>query len=332
MAFGGAAALALKFRQSAPEDLGALLPFLMSAFEAGPEAWFVDPALAQWKFFETRPDWEGSRSYVLEQNSQILAHGCVHPLLFATPRGDITGAQVIDWASSRKLNGGGVLLLRKIAAMVDVLVAVGGSAQTRAILPRIGYRQVGELESFARVVRPFRMVLTRPFKGGLKAPLRLARNLMPNWHPKRAIGVYARFTAAVRTPEVLEYMAQCPRAAVAWFPIGKKGYFVLSRVRGQTRIADLHIDCEDPSEWRAAYAQAVRAAAADPATCEIAAAAAVPLLKWALEQNGFRPRWKEPVFLFDPKGRLADATPLSIQLADNDAFYTDDPAFPYLSW
>jgi GMP synthase-like glutamine amidotransferase len=139
----------------------------------------------------------------------------------------------------------------------------------------------------------------------------------------------AEFTPARRSPELLNYMLACPGAAFSGFVIREggqaRGYFVLSRAGGQTRIADLWTS----GEWPAAVSLAAREAARDRATCEVTAVASVEPLRRAIEANGFQGRGAAPVFLYDPKGLLATAPPLDVQLLDGDECYLNNPADPF---
>jgi hypothetical protein len=253
---------------------------------------------------------------------------------------------VIDWAASPGVPGAGVLLFRKFAGLAPTLLAVGGSAETQNILPKIGFKRVGDLSMYARPVRPFRQFLRRPVRNA-KSAARLARNLAWSRAPLAAVpeglsaGRVERFEcvpvpAAVadaaparRSPELLNYMLACPGAAFTGFAIREgretRGYFVLSSVGGQARIADLWTE----GDWTAAFSLAAREAARDPAVCEVAAVASVDRRRSAIQANGFQARGSEPVFLYDPKGLLAEAPPLDVQLLDGDECYLNNPLDPF---
>ena len=165
----------------------ALVDFLCGAFNLPKTAPFVEPALLRWKYDEPRPDSEGLRSYawfaahspgsVLE-SKDIVAHACICPVVYRLGQQDICGSYLIDWAASRRTPGAGALLLRNVASLFQVLLAIGGSPDTLRILPKLGYRVAGEIAFFVRVVRPWRQFRTDPFPRGWKAPLRLARNTL----------------------------------------------------------------------------------------------------------------------------------------------------------
>ena len=345
----------LQFAPSTPAQQESVAAFLVSTFHEPPDAPFVDPRLLHWKFHEPRPDWNGSRSYFLSNGEQIAAHACACPLTFLTARAKVTSNHPIDWAAARSFLGAGVTLLQNLGRMTDTLLAVGGSADTRQVLPKLGYREACRRDVYVRVVRPWSQMRTDPNRGGWKRPLRLLRNLAWNlarvpsrssWSlvPTASFGdeilpLLPRsgdlpFTPAARSPQLLNYMLQCPGAAMSGFLIYERdalrGWLLLSRVGGQARIADLWIDSLAPGDWIAAYALATRAAAADPRTFELMAAASVPMIRRAIEAAGYRRHSSEPVFLRDPQSLLAQAPPLHVGLIEGDAAYLSDLAYPYL--
>ncbi len=339
--------MALAFTGTARTEVAELRRFLAGAFGTGEGAPFLDTCLLEWKYFCERPGWAGARSYIVRRGDAIAAHGCAHPVRFLAPAGAVSSTRVIDWAAAGAVPGAGVLLLSKFAGLADTLLALGGSPETRAILPKVGFRHVGELRMYARPVRLWRQLRLRGGNLG-RSVARLARNLA--WKARPLAGAPAgwlarkvtRFgeipvpspfdgvTVAERTSELLNAMLCCPGAFMEGYEILREGatagYFLLSRVRGQARIADLWVE---NGEWRAAYALAARAAAANPETVEVMAACATMEEREAIEAAGFAGRGSEPVFLYDPAGRLR--TPLRITLLDGDEFYLDNPDYPFLT-
>jgi hypothetical protein len=346
----------LQIESTLPREQGALTQFLISVFHAKNDAPFVDPKLVWWKYFEPCADWNGGRSIVLKQEGEIVAHGGVFPVTFLTENGEVNGIHLIDWAGSPSAPGAGVLLLRKLASRADTFLTVGGSIETRQILPRIGFKRRSDLQVYARVVRPWVQFRTRGFKGW-KAPLRFTRNVL--WSlpplpsiPKEWSAVHIRqfdesvlpvltgrttgeFTPCKRIPEMLNYMLRCPGATFSAYLLRKghelRGYFILSYVGGQCRVADVLLNSNVPADWRAAYAAATRIAAENPETCEVQAASSIQLVSDAILQNGFHLREHCPIFLWDAKGLLAEAPPLHINLLDGEGSYLRDPAHPFLT-
>jgi hypothetical protein len=338
--------MGLTFFPTAREQIGGVRTFLAKVFGLPESAPFLAPALLDWKWFAPRPGWNGARSYVLEQAGELAAHGCAWPVTFLAPQGAVTSTRVCDWAGGLKAPGAGVLLFRKFGTLADTLLAVGGSPETQAILPKLGLARVGELALYARPVRPFAQFRGRPGRGA-RAAARLARNLWWSSLPAAPVerGLEAvrveRFgpvplpapttlaTPAARSPELLNYMLACPGAAFSGYEIRTAGalcgYFLLACVNGQTRIADLWT----AGTWPAAYALALRTAARDAATCEVAAAASTSLRRRAIEASGFQARGADPVFLYDPHRRLAAAPPLDLQLLDGDECCLNNPDYPF---
>ena len=286
---------------------------------------------------------------------EIAAHACLCPVAYRLPGQEISGSHFIDWAAGRRVVGAGGLLLRKLASMFDVLLAIGGSSDTQQVLPRLGFQVAGEIAFFVRVMRPWRQFRTDPFPRGWKAGPRLARNWLwsraklpkapSKWtyspiaafdsRHEALFEVPVQFPATRRTPALLNYWLRCPGAVISAYLVsdggGPKGWFLLSRVAGVMRIADLRVLSSEAADWAAAFALATRAAYADSQACELVAAAATPLAAGAIRHNGFRLRKTDPVFVLDPKGMLRGHMPVEITLIETDAGYLYTPEYPYLS-
>jgi len=335
----------------------ALVSFLLAAFHLTPEAPFVQAALLRWKYDEPRPDWSGTRSFVWKVGDAIAAHACLCPVSYMLPSGDVTGSYLIDWAASRNSVGAGVKLLRSLSSQCDTLFAVGGSSDTRRILPHLGYRHVCDLRLYARVLRPWRQFRSDPFPRRWKAPLRLTRNAiwslgsMPevphDWSDQR-INTFdlsaqplfdaradSAFPCTRRTPELMNYYLRCPSAvfiAALLLRLGVPiGWYVLSRVGGQVRIADIWVNSGSAADWLAAYTVATSAASSDPEACELVASASIPPAAEALSRAGFRFRHAEPVLVLDPRKLFAASQSLNVTFLESDLAYGSDPNCPYLT-
>jgi hypothetical protein len=346
---------------TAPEDLPELTEFLLGVFHTSCDAPFVRPEMMRWKYFMPRPDWNGPRSYLMRSEGRICAHGCVSPVTFGRPAGStgsgtelVTGMRVIDWAGGRRAPAAGVTIMRQLAALADTVLAIGGSPEAMRVFPKIGFRHRGNVEVFARVVRPWRQFRADPYPRGWKAPLRLARSTLsslprlpgaPAGWSSRAVQRFdsslcpvlefdgAGFTTTRRTPALLNYMLDCPGAAFSGFLVRQgeriRGYFLLSHVAGQTRIADVRVDSGSAEDWLSAFTLATRQAAANPATCEILAVASTGQGIEALRRIGYRFCRHDPIFLMDPRGRLADAPELNLDLLVGDEAYLHVPGYPF---
>jgi hypothetical protein len=341
-----------------PASRETLTKFLLSTFGLPPTAPFVQPDLLRWKCDTPRLDFSGARSYVWKDSAgQITAYTCLCPVTYALPAGDVRCSYLIDWAAARSSPGAGVSLLRALAKKFDVLLAVGGSADTTSILPKLGYRRSADLHFFARVLRPWQQFQTDPFPRGWKAPARLARNALwsraglpaipPEWTaqpiPSFDLSCQPLFDARVnfpfpstrRTPGLMNYLLACPAVAYSAALLRRngelRGWFVLSRAGGQTRIADLWLDSNLVDDWTAAFGLALRTAMEDRAACEVVASASIPVATEAVTAAGFRPRHTEPVYTLDAKMLLASAPGLNVTFLESDLAYHVDPAYPYLT-
>jgi hypothetical protein len=341
-----------------PTSRQALTKFLLSAFGLPATAPFVQADLLRWKYDAPRLDFAGARSYVWKDPAgEIAAHACLCPATYSLPAGDVRCSYLIDWAAARSSPGAGVSLLRALAKNFDVLLAVGGSADTTSILPKLGYRKTAELQFFARVLRPWQQFRTDPFPRGWKAPARLARNTLwsragvrvprPEWtaqaipsfdmscQPIFDARVNFPFPSTRRTPGLMNYLLTCPAVVHSAALLRRngelRGWFVLCRAGGQARVADLWLDSNLVDDWTAAFGLALRTAMDDPEVCEVIASASIPVAIEAAAAAGFRPRQAEPVFTFDPRMLLTAAPGLNVTFLESDLAYHVDPSYPYLT-
>jgi hypothetical protein len=322
------------------------------------DAPFVRPELLRWKYDEPRADYSGPRSYVWkEADGEIAAHACLCPVAYSVPGGTVRASYLIDWAASRASTGAGVSLLRALARNFDVLLAVGGSPDTQSILPKLGYRSGGDLQYFVRVLRAWDQFRTDPFPRGWKAPLRLARNMLwsraeppatpEGWsaqpitafdlscQPLFAARALAPFPSTRRTPGLMNYWLACPAAAISAALLRHngelRGWFVLSRVLGQVRVADLWLDSNSVSDWVAGFSLAGAAAQQDPEAHELVASASIPVAIEAAPLAGLRPHHSDPVFVLDPKSYLGSSPVLNVAPLESDLAYLQDASYPYLT-
>jgi hypothetical protein len=343
----------LEFHSTEVTDLEDLRTALTKGFGAPPDSSFVDPALLNWKYFERGPDWDGSRSYVLLKDGIIKAHCGVWPMNLEFGDKQISCNSYVDWVSERDTPGAGLILKKKLMAMTEVGIVVGGTEDTRAVVPRIGFKHVSDVTTFARVIRPLQQYIKRPPEQIFKGVARLVRNTSwsvlsrtqssDQWTAQQVdsfgdwVGQVneSEFPMPRRTASYLNFWLRCPAARVRGFSIHlsgeRRGYFLLSQVANQTRIADLRVFSNNVTDWSAAYGLAVSTAAQDKNTSEILAIASTAVAEKSLRNNGFRDRGRDPLFVYDPKGRLAGAKPMFVNLIDGDGAYLFDPAYPFVT-
>lgn len=288
---------------------------------------------------------------MLRKDGRIVAHVCAWPIRLATPSGDVAAIQMLDWASDPSVAGAGVALSRQLESLAPVLITCGGSEDTHKILPKIGFTPREPIPNYARVLRPLRQFRTRPSKG-IKALGKLARNAAwsmsgiaaaNGWsfdRPELDARIFSEWNAQpAHVPEsryeepFTTFLLRCPGVQFEYWSLLKnrrpRGFFLLARAEGQTRLADLRVVSNDAEDLAGAYSVAVRAARADPQACELVAVAPDLEVASALEANGFRPRGATPVFVRDPKGLLGDAKRLRLSMLDDDSAFLKFPQHPY---
>ena len=342
--------MTLQIVPTLPSERSALRDFLQHNFQSAVQVNSFDPDVLAWKYFSFHPQWSEARSYLVKKCEKIVAHAGIWPLRLATGTRELKVIHMIDWAASRAEPGVGVMLLRQFASMCDLLLTIGGSDDTRAILPKIGYRQCGELKLQARVVRPLKQVNAgklADWKGWLRALRNVGLSLQPlpkvpsDWSiskvsqfagqmpsfPARA-GLISEHSAAE-----LNYLLSCPGARFSGFTISQsgraRGYFILSQIQGQTRIVDLGIDGDDPKHRPVVCILAAHTAAKLSETREIVAGFSDTQRQKEFAGVGFKVRQTLPVFCYDP-GKLMGVEAASLTMLDGDICFMANLKHPYL--
>ena len=323
--------------------------FLRTVFGVGESHRMFQADVLRWKCFAPHPFWEGSRGYALRYKDEIAAFGCLVPCRFLTGSGAVGSCNVIDWAASKAVPGAGIMLYRHIQGLTGTMINIGGTGDASQVLPKIGFQKRADIHHYTRVLQPWRY-FRQAHQKDWKSPLRLARDyreLRAAQAAGRALTVRRvdRFDGAAartfpdpsvtqqvvcaRTSESLNYFLACPAAKMDAYLLERDhtpaGYFLLSRVGCQCRIADLWIRSADRQDWAEAYAAATAAARTDPHITQIAVAASLPLETGALQQAGYRRTHAEPVFVLDPGSLLGGRNDLAVSLLENDAFYWSSP-------
>ena len=320
--------------------------FLLTVFGVDESHRMFQADVLRWKCFAPHPFWEGSRGYALRYKGEIAAFGCLVPCRFLTGSERVASCDVIDWSASKAVPGAGVMLYRHIQGLTGTMINIGGTADACNVLPKIGFQARAERYGYTRVLQPwhrFRQTHQRDWK----SPLRLARDFRELGRAAQALdpalkarrlksfdGIPAEVfpdpsvtqqVVCARTPESFGYFMACPTAQMDAYLLERDhtpvGYFLLSRVGCQCRIADLWIRSPDGREWAEAYAAATAVARTDPRITEITAAASLSLQTGALQKAGYRRTHAEPVFVTDPGALLGDRHDLAVGLLENDGYY-----------
>lgn len=342
----------LTFSATSPSDLPEVQSFLLSAFGVQQDAPVFRPGFLQWKYFEPIPDWHGSRAFVLRGNGRVIAHCAVYPVRLLLGNRDVTSLCPMDWAS--RYPGAGASLSRRLRLMelAETAVVTGGSKESRTVIPHLGFSHYGDLEFYARVVRPWKQFRSRPREDGWRDPARFLRNFAWSWTPSPSVSEgwsvvgtsrfreeawFSQASAAItftkRDPELLNYWLRCPIGTPSGFLLFHEdqpcGHVLMNKLGGQARIIDIRVAHEDLAAWQAAFALATRVAIEDRDVCEILAVASTRVAREALLQNGFRFCGQQPIYLYDPGKILTDQPALHWNLIDGDTAIIHDPRNPY---
>lgn len=338
------------FRPTAPADAARISEFLQRAFDVGPDASFLAPAVMAWKYWDGRDDWQGPRGYVLERDDVIVAHAGIYPMTFG--QGAIRGMHMMDWASDSASPGAGLALLQKLSVLFDFIYASGGSEMTRKVLPAFGFVECARQWRAARPLRPMRQMLAHQSRGWRRGA-RLVRNLA--WSltmPVRISGAWSaqevdpatlsdRFSAVLpstarvspRPPEFFGYLARCPVLRIRTFRMTEsgldRGHFAIGVLRGQARLSGVWLNEPDDRGWQAAYALAQHVARGLDDANELVCAGTRGASERAAKSAGLRVVGSAPVYLLNKKGKLPLRDDFQFQLADNDGAFFDHDAAAY---
>jgi hypothetical protein len=342
-------------RATEPKDLEALAQFLIRVYKFGPSDHHADLDLLEWKYLRPQPPGEGNRSYLLEKNGQIMAHCGICPVTFHLPNTTtVNSVTMMDWAADPSTPGIGIRLFRHLMEMAPTSFVIGGAPPTRRIVPRLGFRLIGNAATYSAWLRPWREFRTRPLTA--RSTLRLVHGLT---HPARSLNprsLNPRFlnqrgaewelvqvsqfddsllpllnsakqawTFCRRTLAGLNHLMQCPHPKMQGFLLRRNGhlvgYFVIGQADWEARLLDIVVDSADAKDWNVACELVTGAARLSPVVCRIRALAAFPILRRALESSGYWYQYEEPIMLHDPSHVLDHAFPVSFHFFDGDSGY-----------
>jgi hypothetical protein len=348
--------MSVAFTTTMPEHLPALANLMRQAFSADADASFLRPEVLHWKYLTPLNSSDSTslpRAWLIAQDETPLAHGCLWPVTVRVDGKSVHGACLIDWFSAKSASGMGVILVRKVLPNAAFLLSIGGSEATRTIMPKIGFATIGQLPVYARPIRPFYQLRSRPDGITPKNLSRTIRNLgwwlrslspHHSWDARQAVPPADLLAAchsdgsSICSSELLAYFLRCPIGHLSCWILEHNnqpaGWFLLSRLRGQCRLLDLRlINSTDPADYAAAYAIAVQTAHLDPATHELTVQGSLaPQPSQALLTNGFVLRENRPLFLCDPEGHLRSISHhLLLSRLDDDSAAFDFPDYPYLT-
>lgn len=325
-----------------PEDVEPVTGFLTTAFHAPRTARFVSPGIFLWKYFAKRPDWNMPRSYLLREDSSIVAHMGVWPVRICSPSGQRAGFQALDWVASPQHPGAGSRLRLALEELADFSIGIGGTDAAQQARSKLGFRPWGTMSIFLRVLRPWLKHRTATAGSGFRQFGQLGRDLFHAVNPlaRAGSGLSAHAVESFdesldkvlswaepgevrsyRTAAALNYLLSCPdtnscgvvfrRGGSLW------GYALLTRVGGQARIAALWVR----DDWKSAYQLATEIASRDRSVFEVIAGVSSSSEEIALKQSGYRVRNTLPIAIKDTHKVIPSGVTPCVQLADTDVFF-----------
>jgi hypothetical protein len=332
------------FRPSIPKDV----PSILALFDQAGLHPNREPRELHWKYWQSRRDLPEARSFVLSDGNDLIAHGAAILGRCVWPGHRIKMAHVIDWAALPKATGAGVALMKHIGRQTQMLLAVGGSAQTLTLLPHLGFRSAGVVTGYVRTLFPLRLLRGNagpawrllPRFGRSVAWSLAAPSAAADWRSRQIASdeidaiasvfpVQARGMAVLeRSVELFRYALSCPIVPMALFGVERsgraRGYFLLASAPGQVRIADCWMDSEEPADWRGMLLCAVSEAKKDPQAAEVIVWANDPLLAGALADSGFHIRNQTPIQIRPANDASMPPLPLRVQMLDTDGAFLNE--------
>ena len=306
-------------RPTTPRDYEAVVALCRTAMRAPADAPFLERRHMEWKCWREHPWTEGSRGYVVEKDGELAAHGCAWPVFVRRGGQTLPGFNLIDWAASDRFPGAGLILLQRLLRETPRMYNIGGTDDTTAVLPRLGFHETNEHHLLAKPLRPLRQALTHP-RRDWKLPARALRNVgwslsgdgsVPaGWDAVRVEDVGRAPEAwwiadppngaGLRSPDWYRYILSSPLVPFELYDLrcggDSRGFFCLSRCPGQARLADYRLlDPAHDAAWQALAALTRLRALDDAASAELTAWTSDEPLRRALLRAGFHALRSDPV-------------------------------------
>jgi len=344
------------FRAATPDDYPRLREFLIRIFRAGTDDLFLRQEQMHWKYWEPRPDWQGPRSFIVEHDGNIAAHGGVWPMPVRLCEGGgwIPSFNLIDCASDPTYPGLGMAMVRKMAADGEPVWVFGGTPAARAMREAGGFQKVHTVGIHGLPLRPAAMERNR-LAFGWRGVARLGRNIksslstpaVPAGWSAVALSAFAaqaqadgeaddawsgsRFQSSL---SIASYYERCPVATMKWWELrrdGKRaGYFCLALTPGQARLVDGRVGDGSSIHWQALAGLAAAQARTEGAH-ELAAWGAREEVREGLDKAGVRLRTTDDLMLYDRLKRLPAGETFDFHFLHSDRAFLH-PGTPAYLW
>jgi hypothetical protein len=342
--------MAVNFSLTSRESSGEVIEFLRKSFGITNLPPNLSEEMQAWKYFAPHPWWPTARSYTLETERGIAAHGCVAPVRFAAGNTVLESMVIIDWAAGNLIPGAGLLLYRRcMEAGRSSLLAIGGSSDTVRLLPKVPwFAAKADMRWYARPVKPWRRFLRSP--RSWRDFAKFWRNLSWKLYPKlpapggwtcRAsrsddpvFNPSGDFIPILRTRAWIGYLSSCPAAKCNFWILENdglpRGHALVANLAGSAQVADFVLQGEVGPPIRVeAFSALLRTLATDKEIIEVVAASSLEQDINAFESCGLRHRRNSPVLLADFQKTFRQELPLEIKPILGDGFYLHNPFNPF---
>ncbi len=344
---GYLARMAFEIRPLVPDDLSALSRFLTQGFGTAPDAPFAAPDVLRWKYFDPRGSLDVPRSWIAREDDQIVGHLGLTTGAFlgdGLPGGEVSTLHMIDWLSARPGSGIGARLLLRAHQGVATGYGLGGSNAGRSVGGGGGYRLIGMVPVFQRVLRPalalrqgkvarwardlVRNVQNPPQKPRTTLEFQRLDAFGPEILPiLDAYRHLALFTD--RRPPLLNHMLRYPRGGITGGLLlhagNVRGFGLLSLVeQGGAhvgKIVDCVLDTSDLDLWHSAY-RALTDALAEQGASSAVGFASTGWSAHALQACGFASRHGLEFRLRDKQGLVPAGAVVHLTPLEADYVYT----------
>ena len=243
--------MAAEIRPTRPDEIAELSRLLTEGFHTPAEACFAAPEVLHWKYFEPRGSADVPRSYIAVEEGRIIGHIGLTAETFvgdAMASGEVPTLHMFDWLSARRGTPVGASLLLRSHRGFRTAYGIGGNESSWSVGLKGGYKLVGTVPVFRRVLR-LRESLRSGGAGRLAKDL-VRRVMNPRHVPRGSVKLtaIAEFGAGIapildqyksqavftnRLPERLNHMLRFPKE-------GSLGGLYLA--------TDAHVD-SDSSAW-----------------------------------------------------------------------------------
>jgi hypothetical protein len=337
----------LSARVSTPADRDGLTSLLAAVLQVERDAPTLDPAFQHWKYWAVHPLVEAGRSHILEQDREIVAHGCAWPIELHTAGASLRAFHLVDWAAQPRFAGAGVEVLRQCTTGHQVMISLGGASLAKRLVSAMGFKPHNRLSLMWFPVRPW-AAAARHGATDWKLPARAMRNafrcarwwprlprgwrvveVLPEGIPDRLWPVPGSRREAVghRSAQLLSHVLACPLVERGKCLLLERNgravaYLFMVQVGGVVRLADFGPARLDAKTCRRiAVGAAAAARSMFPGAHTLVVATSEEPARAGFLGSGYQVRREEPIRVLKLDDAAAGVDRFRLTLLDWDAAF-----------